>query len=110
MAIALTEDHEALAATVTGFAARHTPTTQTRLSFDELAAGVEQSHWAQLVRQALHAVHIPEDFGGQGGGLEELAVVVEAAGAALLPGPLLPTVTASAVVTLGRSGPKRAAL
>ncbi|MDT5335767.1 MAG: hypothetical protein QOD90_1272 [Mycobacterium sp.] len=110
MAIALTEDHEMLAATVTGFAARHTPTAQTRLSFDGLAAGVEQPHWTQLVQQALHAVHIAEDLGGQGGGLEELAVVVEAAGAALLPGPLLPTVTASAVITLGAVGLKRAAL
>ncbi|HYO02873.1 MAG TPA: acyl-CoA dehydrogenase family protein [Mycobacterium sp.] len=110
MAIAVTDDHEALADTVTGFAARHTPTTATRQVFDQLAAGVEQPHWAELVRQALHAVHIPEEFGGQGGGLEELAVVVEAAGAALLPGPMLPTVMASAVVALGGDGAKRAAL
>lgn len=109
MGIALTADHEALAETVTGFAARHTPTTATRLAFEQLAAGAEPSHWAELVRQALHAVHIPEEFGGQGGGLEELAVVVEAAGAALLPGPFLPTVTASAVVALG-DGPTRDAL
>ncbi len=110
MAIALTDDHQALADTVTGFAARHTPTTATRLVFGQLAAGVAQPHWAELVRQALHAVHIPEEFGGQGGGLDELAVVVEAAGAALLPGPLLPTVLASAVVALGGDGAKRSAL
>jgi 3-oxochol-4-en-24-oyl-CoA dehydrogenase len=110
MAIALTDEHQALADTVTGFAARHTPVAATRLAFDQLAAGVEQPHWPELVQQALHAVHIPEDFGGQGGGLEDLAVVVEAAGAALLPGPLLPTVTASAVVTLAEDGSKRSAL
>ncbi|TPG27402.1 acyl-CoA dehydrogenase [Mycolicibacterium hodleri] len=110
MAIALTDDHQALAESVTGFAARHTPTSATRLVFDQLAAGVVQPHWAELVRQALHAVHLPEEFGGQGGGLEELAVIVEAAGAALLPGPFLPTVMASAVVALGVDGAKRRAL
>jgi alkylation response protein AidB-like acyl-CoA dehydrogenase len=110
MAIALTDDHRALADTVTGFAARHTPTSATRLGFDQLASGDEVPHWTELVRQGFHAVHIPEDFGGQGGGLEELAVVVEAAGAALLPGPFLPTVMASAVVTLADDGPTRSAL
>ncbi|BDX34942.1 acyl-CoA dehydrogenase [Mycobacterium antarcticum] len=107
MAIALTEDHQALAESVTGFAARHTPTATTRDALDHLAAGVEQPFWAELVRQALHAVHIPEEFGGQGGGFEELAVVIEAAGAAMLPGPLLPTVLASSVVALGGEGAAR---
>ncbi|MDT5071210.1 MAG: hypothetical protein QOH82_530 [Mycobacterium sp.] len=110
MAIALTDDHKALAETVTGFAARYTPSTATRLEFEHLAKGAEPPHWADLVKQALHAVHLPEDLGGQGGGLEELAVIVEAAGAALLPGPLLPTVMASAVVSLGADGSKRSAL
>ena len=110
MAIALTDDHRALAETVTGFAARHAPTEATRADFDQLAAGTEPGHWPELVGQALHAVHLPEDFGGQGGGLEELAVVVEAAGAALLPGPFLSTVMASAVVTLADDGPTRTEL
>ncbi|MBJ7336894.1 acyl-CoA dehydrogenase [Mycolicibacterium sp.] len=110
MAIALTDDHQALAESVTGFAARHAPSETTRLAFDQLAAGVVPPHWAELVAQGLHAVHLPEECGGQGGGLEELAVVVEAAGSALLPGPLLPTVMASAVVGLGAAGEKRSAL
>lgn len=110
MAIALTDDHRALADSVTGFATRHTPTARTRLAFAELATGGVPPHWAELVRQALHAVHLPEDCGGQGGGLEELAVVVEAAAAALLPGPFLPTVLASSVVTLGDEGTTRSGL
>jgi alkylation response protein AidB-like acyl-CoA dehydrogenase len=110
MAIALTDDHRALADTVAGFAARHTPTAATRRDFDRVAAGAEPAYWPELIGQALHAVHIPEEFGGQGGGLEDLAVVVEAAGAALLPGPFLPTVLASAVTTLGADGPTRADL
>jgi alkylation response protein AidB-like acyl-CoA dehydrogenase len=110
MAIALTDEHRALADTVAGFAARHAPVASTRPSFDRLATGAEPAHWAELVKQALHAVHIPEEFGGQGGGLEELAVVVEAAGAALVPGPFLPTVLASALVTLGAEGQTRGEL
>ena len=110
MAIALTDEHRALAETVAGFAARHAPITSTRADADRLAAGAEPAHWPELVRQGLHAVHLPEEFGGQGGGLEELAVVVEAAGAALLPGPFLPTVTASAVATHAVDGPTRADL
>ena len=107
LAIALTEDHRALADTVAGFAARHTPTATTRLAFDRLAAGELPPHWPELVKQALHAVHLPEEVGGQGGGFEELAVIAEAAGTALLPGPFLPTVAASSVVSLAASGQRR---
>jgi 3-oxochol-4-en-24-oyl-CoA dehydrogenase len=110
MAIALTDEHQSLAETVTAFASRHTPTTATRQAFDQLAAGDIQAHWPLLVKQALHAVHLPEQVGGQGGGLEELGVVVEAAGAALLPGPFLPTVMASAVLSLAAESALRDAL
>jgi alkylation response protein AidB-like acyl-CoA dehydrogenase len=110
MAIALTDEHQSLAETVTAFASRHTPTTATRDAFDRLAAGAAQPHWPLLVKQALQAVHLPDRFGGQGGGLEELGVVVEAAGAGLLPGPFLPTVTASAVVSLAGESALRDAL
>src|SRR4051812_8768440 len=82
MSIALTEDHKALAESVHGFASRHTPTTSTRAAFEQLALGTPPEHWPALVKQSLHGVHIGEEFGGQGGGLDELAVVVEAAGKA----------------------------
>jgi 3-oxochol-4-en-24-oyl-CoA dehydrogenase len=52
-----------------------------------------------LISLGLHAVHLPEEVGGQGGSLEDIAVVIGEAGRALLPGPLLPTVCASAVVS-----------
>src|SRR5262249_20623904 len=43
-------------------------------------------------------LHIPEEHGGSGYGLPELVVVVEALGAAVAPGPFVPTVIASAVL------------
>lgn len=110
MSIALTDDHKALAETVVGFATRHASTASTRAAFEQLAAGTTPEHWPALVKQSLHSVHIAEEFGGQGGGLEELAVIVEAAGLTLLPGPFLPTVMASAVVGLAADGTARTEL
>lgn len=45
-------------------------------------------------------MHLSEDAGGQGATLADMACVLEAATAALLPGPLLSTATASAVAGL----------
>jgi 3-oxochol-4-en-24-oyl-CoA dehydrogenase len=110
MSIALTDDHKALVETVVGFASRHATTTSTRAAFEQLALGTTPEHWPALVKQSLHSVHIAEEFGGQGGGLDELAVIVEATGKSLLPGPFLPTVMASAVVGLAADGPVRTEL
>ena len=41
-------------------------------------------------------LHVPEEFGGSGYGLEELVVVVEELGRGLAPGAFVPTVVASA--------------
>ncbi|MFG1925340.1 acyl-CoA dehydrogenase family protein [Cryptosporangium sp. NPDC048952] len=110
MSIAVTEDQLELGAAVSGFVARHAPVAGTRELFDALAAGGRPAHWAALVAQGLHAVHLPEEFGGQGGGLGELAVVLEEVGRGLLPGPFGPTVLASAVVSRAPAGDVRSAL
>ncbi len=101
MALALTEEHLALAESVRGWAGRHAPRETVRQS---VAAG---DHGAALYRdtlrpglagQGLLGLHLPEALGGQGFGLSELAVAAEEAGRALLPGGYLPTVLASAVI------------
>ena len=46
----------------------------------------------------LDGLHLPEAHGGQGYGLAELVVVLEALGRVVAPGPFLPTVWASAVI------------
>lgn len=108
MGLAITTEQEQLADAVARFAARHAPIDKTRAGFDSIAAGEIPSWWEQFTAQGFHAVHLPEDVGGQGGTLAEMACVIEAAAAALLPGPLLSTATASAVASL--AGPAGASL
>ena len=100
MALAITTEQEQLAEAVRQFASRHAPIDKTRASFDSIAAGELPSWWEEFTSLGFHAVHLPEDAGGQGGTLVDMACVVEAAAGALLPGPLLSTVTTSAIVSL----------
>lgn len=99
MSIALTEEQVALAESVAKFAARHAPTASTRLELEDLALGIWPAWWGALHEQGLLALHLPGRVGGDDAGLPELAVAIEEAGRGLLPGPLLPTLLASAVVT-----------
>ena len=55
-------------------------------------------------------LHLPEQYGGSGFGIAELMVVLEALGGASAPGPLLPTVTASAIIDALGTDAQRAAL
>lgn len=99
MPVALNDDQATLAQTVAAFAERHGSREFTRKDRDKHQAGERPDHWLELVSLGLHAVHLPEEVGGQGGSIEDLAVVVGEASRALLPGPFLPTVCASAVVS-----------
>ena len=85
---------------MTQFAARHAPIDKTRAALDSIAAGELPTWWEEFTAHGFHAVHLPEEAGGQGGTLADMACVIEAAAAALLPGPLLSTATASAVASL----------
>jgi len=100
MALAITTEQEQLVEAVTQFAARHAPIDKTRAALDSIAAGELPTWWEEFTANGFHAVHLPEDAGGQGGTLADTACVIEAAAAALLPGPLLSTATASAVASL----------
>jgi alkylation response protein AidB-like acyl-CoA dehydrogenase len=97
MGIGLTEEHLALAESVRGLAGRAAGRAV------EPAAGCTVEH-AALVGQGLLGLHLPEGCGGygQGYGLLELCVAVEALGEQRVCGPYLPTVVASAVLV--RSG------
>ncbi|MEU4228156.1 acyl-CoA dehydrogenase [Nonomuraea sp. NPDC026600] len=79
MGIGLTEEHQALATSVRGQAER------------------DMSHQA-LAEQGVLGLHLPEEYGGQGYGLLELAVALEVLGERRVPGAYLPTVLASAVL------------
>jgi 3-oxochol-4-en-24-oyl-CoA dehydrogenase len=103
--LGLTAEQQDLSDAVGQFAARHAPVATTRDNFAALADGQLPVWWDALVANGFHAVHLPERFGGQGGRLIDSACVLEAAAKALLPGPLLPTIAASAVALLADPTP-----
>ncbi len=107
MTIAISEEHEILGQTVRRWLDAHCPPSVPRALLD--AADEElQPVWKELAAQGWLGIHVPEEYGGQGFGLAELAVVLEQAGRSLVPGPLVPTVlAAAAVVECGHRRPAR---
>jgi alkylation response protein AidB-like acyl-CoA dehydrogenase len=101
MGIGLTAEHEELAASVRAFAERHLPREAVRAA---LGPGERPGHWSALAGQGLLGLHLPEEYGGQGFSLVELAVAVEEMGRALAPGPYVPTVWTSAVLLAAGAG------
>ncbi|MGY0062294.1 acyl-CoA dehydrogenase [Streptomyces sp. LZ34] len=111
MGIAITEDQRELARAVRGWAARAVPPEEVRKLLDAPAGGSGRpAYWDGLVEQGLLGPHLPEAYGGGGGRLLDLAVVLEETGRAVLPGPYLPTVLASAVLARAGQGELTAAL
>jgi alkylation response protein AidB-like acyl-CoA dehydrogenase len=106
--IALTDEHRALAEVVRDFAASRALTAAARAAL-EAPAG-RGAAWDEIAGLGWLGIHLPEEYGGQGYGLAELAVVVEQLGAAVAPGPFLPTVLASAVVLEAGNAADHAAL
>ncbi|MGH9078771.1 MAG: acyl-CoA dehydrogenase [Acidimicrobiales bacterium] len=97
MSLAISEEHEALAAATRRWLDAHCPPAVPRALLD--ADGEElQPVWKDLAAQGWLGIHLPERWGGQGYGLFELAVMLEQTGRSLLPGPLLTTVAVSALV------------
>ena len=104
MTVGVGEEHEALRDAVRAWA--RGADDAARAAVDGRDAGLPPA-WADLARQGLLAVHVAEEHGGGGGGLVEAAVVVEELGRALIPGPVLPTVTVAAVLAAaGGAAPK----
>ncbi|MFI1841208.1 acyl-CoA dehydrogenase [Streptomyces microflavus] len=99
--IGITEEHRALAHSVRGWLARAVPSGEVRKLLEAggpAASGVRPAHWEALAGQGLTGIHLPEEYGGGGGGLLDLAVVLEEAAHASLPGPFLATALVGAVV------------
>ena len=95
MALGVSEEHLELAASVRGWAERHSGP-------DVMADSYPGVLRAGLAGQGLLGLHLPEEHSGQGYGLSEQAVALEELGRALVPGGFLPTVLASAL--LARAG------
>ncbi|MFD5637651.1 acyl-CoA dehydrogenase [Streptomyces sp. NPDC127077] len=97
MGIAVTPEQGELAEAVRGWIARAVPPEEVRKLLDVPGVG-RPPFWDALAAQGLLAVHLPEAYGGGGGDLVDLAVVVEEAARAALPGPFVANALASAVL------------
>ena len=97
MAIAITDDHRALAETASDFLAKHDARGAARALLDAELEPLPP-FWDDLAALGWLGLHLPESVGGSGYGLPELVVVVEELGRAVAPGPFVPTVVASAVI------------
>ncbi|MDZ7678717.1 MAG: acyl-CoA dehydrogenase [Acidimicrobiales bacterium] len=97
MSIAITDDHRALADTASDLLIRYGARKAAR---DLLESDQEPlpKLWTEITNVGWLGLHLPEEHGGSGYGMEELVVVVEELGRAVAPGPFVPTVIASAVI------------
>jgi alkylation response protein AidB-like acyl-CoA dehydrogenase len=97
MSIAITEDHRALADTASDLLTKRNALGAAR---EQLEAHTEErpALWEEMVSLGWLGIHLPEQYGGSGYGLEELVILVEETGRTVTPGPFVPTVIASAVL------------
>jgi alkylation response protein AidB-like acyl-CoA dehydrogenase len=98
MTMAIREEHVALVEAVRRFTADRCPPGVVRAAIDGGRAGDRPPFWDELASLGWLGLHLPEAVGGQGFGLFEQALVLEELGRAVAPGPMLPTVLASAVL------------
>ncbi|MER5882488.1 acyl-CoA dehydrogenase [Streptomyces sp. NPDC001941] len=110
MGIGITQEQRELARSVRGWLARAAPPEQTRKLLDVPAPPTGlPGYWRAAAGQGLLAPHLPEEHGGAGGTLTDLAVVLEEAGRAGLPGPHLPSaLAAELLLRAGHTGLARA--
>lgn len=87
-----------LRAVVRRFLDRWSPESHVREHLDS-PDGFDRTVWRRLAQDiGVQGLAIPEEYGGAGFGMRELAVVAEELGYALCPGPFLSTVLVSATV------------
>ena len=103
MELAITDDHRELAQVARSFLSDNQALAAARALLD---ADTEElpGFWPALRKLGWLGLHLPEEYGGEGYGLPELAVVLAELGRVVAPGPFLPTVLASAV--LAEAGPE----
>jgi alkylation response protein AidB-like acyl-CoA dehydrogenase len=97
MGIAVSEDHRSLAEVAAELSAKRDLRGAGRALLEAPAEQLPDA-WKEIVDIGWPGLHLPEEHGGSGYGLEELVVVVEELGRSVAPGPFVPSVIASAVI------------
>jgi alkylation response protein AidB-like acyl-CoA dehydrogenase len=91
MQFALTETQQTLKNTVRKFLAAECPMAEVR-KLMETDTALDAALWGKIAEQGWNGMILPEEFGGFGMGMVEMAATLEEMGRALLPGPFFSTV------------------
>ncbi|OBB59506.1 acyl-CoA dehydrogenase [Mycobacterium sp. 852013-51886_SCH5428379] len=102
-ALAITDEHRSLADAALGTLGRAGARAAARATLDGGASHPDEI-WSAGTALGWPGLAVDEAFGGSGFGLPELAIVLEAQGREICPGPFLPTVAAA--VVLDRCAPE----
>jgi alkylation response protein AidB-like acyl-CoA dehydrogenase len=102
----LTDEQQAIRATAKDFLAARYKSERIRELADS-DAGFEQSDWDEMAELGWTGLALPEEWGGQGLGIVDLAVLFEEMGYALAPSPLLSSTLVGLAVSLCGSDDQR---
>lgn len=97
MQFGLSESQEILKDTARKFFAGECPISEVRRLM-ETPTAYDSVLWSKMAEQGYTGIIFPEQFGGVGLGIVELALLMEEAGRALLPGPFFSTVALAGAV------------
>ena len=87
MRFGFSEEQEQFRASIQGFLARHSPSTEVRRLM-ATAEGFDEAVWGQLSEDLmLTGIHVPEAYGGAGFGFIELSIALQEMGRSLLCAP-----------------------
>ncbi|TDD36398.1 acyl-CoA dehydrogenase [Actinomadura sp. KC06] len=104
MKLVVTEEQRELRDALRRFFADRSPAGEVRRLM-RTATGYDPDMWAQMAGQlGLQGLAIPEEHGGAGFGMRELAVVFEEMGRAVVCAPFLAAITAAAALEAGDGG------
>lgn len=102
----LTDEQQAIKSTAHDFLAARYKSERIRALADD-ARGFEQSDWEEMAELGWPGLALPEEWGGQGLGIVDLAVLFEEMGYALAPSPLLSNTVAGLALSLCGSDDQR---
>jgi alkylation response protein AidB-like acyl-CoA dehydrogenase len=102
----LTDEQQAIRATAKEFLAARYKSERIRELADS-EAGFEQSDWDEMAELGWTGLALPEEWGGQGLGIVDLAVLFEEMGYALAPSPLFSNTVAGLMLSLCGSDDQR---
>jgi alkylation response protein AidB-like acyl-CoA dehydrogenase len=102
----LTDEQQAIKSTAHDFLAARYKSERVR-ELAESEHGFEQSDWDEMAELGWPGLALPEEWGGQGLGIVELAVLFEEMGYALAPSPLLSNTIAGLALALCGSDDQR---